>query len=84
MGRTGFEGLVRVCNGATGVVVEVRLNVAGHDISQGTNQLVDLTRGRATDRVGDANAVDANLVDGLVERQKVDEVRSERILARDC
>lgn len=45
--------------------------------------VVDLAGRGAADSVGDADAVDAGLVDGAVERQQVDQVGAERVFARD-
>jgi len=80
---TGLEGTVCVCNGAARVVVEVALDVAADDAAQGSDQVVDLAGGGTADGVGDTDSVDADLVDGSVEREKVDQVGSERVLGRE-
>ena len=46
--------------------------------------IIDLARGCAANGVSDTNSVDANLVNRTVERQKIDEVGAERVLARNC
>ena len=43
-----------------------------------------LTRTGATNRVGYAYAVDANLVDCLVDGEEVDEVRAEGVFSREA
>lgn len=45
--------------------------------------VVDLSGGRAADGIGDTNTVDTDLVNCLVQRQEVDQVGTERILAGD-
>lgn len=52
---------------ASRVVVEVAFNVARDDTAKGADELVHLARVGTTDRVGDTDAVDANLVDGAVD-----------------
>lgn len=84
MGCASLEGLVRICDGAARVVVEMRLDVTRDDVSQGADELVDLARSRTAYRVGNTNAVDADPVDCLVERQQVNKVGPERVLAGDC
>lgn len=84
VGRAGLEGAVGVGDGAARVVVEVALDVARHDAAEGADEVVDLARVGAPDRVGDTDAVDADLVDGAVDRQEVDEVRAERVLGREA
>ena len=65
------------------VIVQVNLNVAADDPTQRPNQIVHLPGVRAADGVRDADAVDANLVDGLVDGEEVDEVGAERVLGRE-
>ena len=84
VGGAGLEGAVGVGDGAARVVVEVRLDVAADDAAQRAHQLVDLARAGAADRVGDADAVHADLVDGRVDGQQVDQVGAERVLAREA
>jgi hypothetical protein len=63
--------------------VEVRLDVARDDAAERADELVDLARVRAADRVGNADPVDADLVDGPVEVEQVDKVGPERVLGRE-
>ena len=84
VGGAGLERAVGVGDGAAGVVVEVRLDVAADDAAQRAHQLVDLARPRAAHGVGDADPVHADLVDGRVDGQQVDQVRAERVLAREA
>lgn len=60
--------------------MEVSLDVAADDPPEGADELVDLPRVGASDGVGDTDAVDADLVDGSVEVEEVDEVGAERVL----
>lgn len=62
------------------VVVQVNLDVTSNDSSQCPDQLVDLSGVGAADRVSDADSVNANLINGLINGKEVHEVRSERIL----
>jgi len=78
-----FERGVCVGDGHSGVVVQVYFNIACDDAAEGANELINLARIRATDGVGDADAVDANLVHRLVDRKEVDEIRAERIFRRE-
>lgn len=84
VGSTGLESTVGVGDTAAGIVVEVGLDVAGHDASEGADKVVDLPGGSATDGIGDTDTVDTDLVDGAVEGEEVDEIRTERVLAGDC
>ena len=83
VGGTSLEGTVGVCNGTARVVVEVALDVAADDTAKGSDQVVDLAGGGTADRVGDTDSVDTDLVDGSVEREKIDQVGSERVLGRE-
>lgn len=49
-------------------------NVATDDASESSDKFIDLSRVGTTDGVCDADTVYADLVDGLVYREKVDEV----------
>lgn len=80
VGGTSLEGTVSVGNGTTSVVVEVSLDVTANNTTQDTDELVDLAGRGATDGVGDTNTVHANLVDGGVDRQKVNQVGTEGVL----
>lgn len=68
---------------ASSVVVEVGLDVAADDPSEGSDELVDLSGVGASDGVGDSNSVDSDLVDSSVQVEEVDQVRSERVLGRE-
>lgn len=59
---------------AARVIVEVALDVAGHDATKGADEIINLARVGATDSVGDTDAVDTDFVDGAVDGQQVDEV----------
>ena len=83
VGGTSLQGTVGVGNGATGVIVEVSLDVATHDTSQHTDELVDLAGRGTANGIGNTDTVDTNLVDGGVDGQEVDEIRAERVFARE-
>jgi len=83
VGGAGLESAVGVGNGAPGVVVQMHLNVAVDNAAERPDEVVDLTRRRAAHGVGDADAVDADLVDGTVERKEIDEIGTERVLGRE-
>ena len=78
---TSLEGTVGVGNSATGIVVEVSLNVTADNTAQDTDKLVDLAGGGAADGISNADTVDTDLVDGGVDGEKVDQVGTERVLA---
>jgi len=63
-------------------IVEVALNVRRwlENRAEGLNQVVDLARVGASDRVGNSDAVDSELINGLVQVQKINKIGSERIL----
>lgn len=77
---TGLEGTVCVGNGTARVVVEMALDVAADDTAESSHKVVDLSRGSTADGVSDTDSVDTDLVDGSVEREKIDQVGSERVL----
>lgn len=79
VGCAGFEGAVGVCDGAVAVVVEVRFDITAYDTAEGSDEIVDLSWGCASDGVGDADAVDADFVDGGVDGEEIDEVGAERV-----
>jgi hypothetical protein len=55
-------------------------NVAGDDTTTGTDKVVDLTGRGASDGIGDTDTVDTDLVDGTVDGEQIDKIRSERVL----
>jgi hypothetical protein len=59
------------------------LNVARNDTTESSYKVVDLTGRCAANSIGDTNTVNANLVDSAVNGQKVNEVRSERVLGAE-
>jgi hypothetical protein len=71
---TGLEGAVCVGNGTARVVVEMALNVAADDTAERSHEVVDLSGRGTADGVSDTDSVDTDLVDGSVEREKVDQV----------
>lgn len=63
--------------------MEVGLDVAANNAAQSADEVVDLAGSGATDGVGNTDTVDANLVDGAVDGEEIDEVGTERILRRE-
>lgn len=61
----------------------MRLNVAADDSPERPDELVDLSGVGTSDRVGNSDSVDTNLVDGPVKVEQVDEVGSERVFRRE-
>lgn len=68
---------------ASGIVVEMALNVATDDSSQSPDEIVHLSRVGTPHGVGDSDTSDSNLVDSAVDAEQVDQVGSERILGRE-
>ena len=84
VGDAGFQGAVGVGDSAAGVVVQVDLDVAGDDATKGADEVIDLSRRRAADCVSDADPVDADAVDGLVEGEEVDNVGAEGVFGGEA
>lgn len=84
MGSTSLEGSVGVGDSATGVVVEVGLDITADDTTKSTDEIVNLTGVGATNSVGNTDAVDADLVDGPVDGQQVDKLGAERVFRREA
>jgi hypothetical protein len=80
---TGLQGGVGVGDGTSGIVVEVALDVTADNTSEGPDEVVDLSRVRTTDGIGDTDSIQTDLVDGSVDGQEVDELGSERVLGRE-
>lgn len=62
----------------------MNLNIAANDASQRSDKIVNLTWVGATDCIGHTDAVDANLVDRLVDGKQVDEVGTEAVFRREA
>ena len=74
MSGTGLEGTVCVGDGTSRVVVEMALDVAANDTTESSHKVVDLSGGSTADGVSDTDSVNTDLVDGSIEREKVDQV----------
>ena len=59
--------------------MKVNFNVAADNTTQGSDEIVHLAWVGAADGVSNADAVDADLVDGLVDGEEIDEVGTEGI-----
>ena len=59
-------------------------DVASDNAPEGADELVNLARVCAADSVGDANAIDANLIHRLVDGEEVHEIGAERVLGREA
>ena len=66
------------------VVVEMSLDITADDPSQCPDQVVHLSRVRTSHRIRNADSVDADLVDGLVDREQIDEIGPEGVLRREA
>ena len=84
VGGSRFESLVGIGDGASGVVVEMRLDVAADDFAESLNLFEDFAWGRAAYGVGDPHAVRAKLIDERVERQDLGEIRTEGVFPREA
>lgn len=83
MSCTGFQGTVCIRNGHTRIIVEMYFNVTTNDTAKSAHKLVHLTWVRTTDGIRNTDTVNANLVDGLVYAEEIDEVGAEGILCRE-
>lgn len=80
---TSLERGVSVRNGHTGIVVQVNFDVTTDDTSERPHEFINLTRIGTSHSISDSHSVDTNLVDSLVNREQVDQVRTERIFRRE-
>lgn len=62
----------------------MNFNVASNYSSEGPDEVIYLSGVGASDGIGNADTVYTNLVNRLVDREQVDEVRSERVLRREA
>lgn len=63
--------------------MQVNLDVASYNSSQRPYKLVNLPWVGTANGISNADSVHTDLVDGLVDREEVDEVGTERILCRE-
>ena len=75
----GFECAVGVGDCAARVVMEMDFDVAGHNASEGADEVVDLSGRGTADCVSNAYSVDSDPVNGLVEGEEVNDVGAERV-----
>jgi len=73
VGSTGLKSGVGVGNGTSGIVVEMSLDVTSNNTTEGSDELVNLSRVGASDSVSNTDTVDTDLVDGSVDGKEVDE-----------
>ena len=83
MCRTSLERGISVRDGHPGIIMQVDLDITTDNTPERPHKLVDLTRVGAPHSVSDSNSVDTNLVNSLVNREQVDQVRTERIFRRE-
>ena len=57
--------------------MQMDLDITAHNPAECTDEIVNLARVGAANRVGDTDTVHANLVDSLVDGEKVDEIGPE-------
>jgi len=79
-----LECCVCVGDGHAGVVMQMNFDIAADNAAEGANEFVNLARVCATNGVGDADPVDADLVHGLVDGKEVHEIGAEGILCREA
>ena len=65
-----------VRDGASCVIVKVTFNLAFHNATEGSNEVIDLAWRSTADRICYANTIDANFVDSRVDGKKIHQVRS--------
>lgn len=80
MSRACLECGICVGDRHASVVVQMNLDIAANNAAESTNEVIDLTGVCTTDSVRDADAVNADLIDGLVDGEEVDEIRAEGVL----
>ena len=78
-----LERRIGVRNSHASIIVQVDLDVTTDDTSKRPHKLVHLTRVGASYSVSDSHSVDTDLVDSLVNREQIDQVRTERIFRRE-
>ena len=79
VGSTSLKSTVGVGDGTSSVVVEVCLNVARNDTSEGSDEIIHLPWRSASDGISNTHSVNTDLVDSPVNAQKVDQIGSEGI-----
>lgn len=72
--RAGFQSGMGICSSTIRIVVKMSLHVALDYSSQSPDKVIHLARSGTSNRIRHANAVDAHLVDRLVEVKQIDEV----------
>ena len=83
MRGAGLERSVGVRDSHAGIVMQMDLDVTAYDTSEGPHEIVNLTRIGASHSVRNSHSVDTDLVNSLVNREQVDQVRTERIFRRE-
>ena len=83
VGGTSLESAVGVGNGAASVVVEMGLDIARNDATEGTDEVIDLAGRSAANGIGNTDTVNADLVNRAVEGKEIDEIGAEGILGGD-
>ena len=83
MGGAGRQRAVGVGDGAAGIIVAVKLDIAGDDTAQGSHQVMYLQGRGDADGIGDADPVHSDLIDLAVDGQQIDQVAAEGVLAAE-
>lgn len=81
MGCASLQSTIGIGNCTASVIVEMSLDIAADNTSQSSDQVVDLSWRCASNGICNTNTVYANLVDCRVNGEKVDQARSEGVLA---
>jgi hypothetical protein len=79
VGSSSLQSAVRVCNGTTGIIVEMRLDVTADNTSQSSDEIVDLSWRCTANCVRNTDSVYTDLVNCGVNGEEIDEVRSEGV-----
>ena len=74
---------VGVGDGAAGIIVAVKFNVARYDTAQGSHQVMHLQGRGDANGIGDPDPVHSDLIDLAVDGQQIDQVAAEGVLAAE-
>ena len=84
MRRTGFERAKRIRNRAARIVVPVKFDARLDQSTQTADELMHALRRRHAHRVGNAKAIDADLVDGEINAIEIGFFAAKRVLGTEA